>query len=182
MSHNRWYYFLSIERDFIETIDYVEIHAKNENTYSNEYAKLLLLIGSEVDVVAKMLCEQDAANLLRRNIIDYKKAIISAFPGFDTVEIDIPRYDLHIKPWETWGQPSGESPLWWRAYNSVKHDRNTEFHLASQKNTLHALCGWLSLLLYLHRAEEHIQPYPKLLNHGFPDYLVTYGGKPLPGV
>jgi hypothetical protein len=182
VSHDRWYYFLSIERDFIKTIDFVEIHPQNENTYSNEYAKLLLLIGSEVDVVAKMLCEQAAPGRLRRNIIDYKNALTKTFAGFYEVEIDAPRYELKIEPWESWAMPGAVSPSWWQAYNSVKHNRSTAFSLASQKNTLHALCGLLAMLLYLYRSEGNLQPYPELLNHGFPDYIVTNGGKALPGV
>ena len=178
---DRWYYFLSIERDFVKTIDYVELDQRNESSFSNEYAKLLLLIGSEVDVVAKMLCEQEAPQALRRNILDYKTALMGRFVGFDSVEIDVPRYNRHIKPWESWGLPNGHSPTWWRAYNSVKHNRNTAFALASQKNVLCALCGWLVLLLYFHRAEGHLQPYPELLNYGFPNYIVTEGGKALPG-
>lgn len=179
--HDRWYYFLSIEKDFIGTIEYVALDEGNENCFSNEYAKLLLLIGSEVDVVAKMLCEQEAPDALRRNIIDYKAALMGRFVGFHSVEIDVPRYDRHIKPWVSWGLQNAEAPTWWRAYNSVKHDRNTAFALASQKNVLQALCGWLVLLLYFHRAEGHLQPYPELLNYGFPSYIVTDGGKALPG-
>ena len=72
MSYQPWHYFLSIERDFIGTIDFVELHTTNEKTYSNAYAKLLLLIGSEADVVAKMLCKQVNLASTAGNINEYR--------------------------------------------------------------------------------------------------------------
>jgi hypothetical protein len=58
MSNQAWYYFLSLEKDFVRTIDFIHLDPANFKAFSNEYAKLLLLIGSETDVVAKMLCEK----------------------------------------------------------------------------------------------------------------------------
>ena len=58
MSYEAWNYFLSIEKDFIRTIDFVHLDAANAGAFSNEYAKLILLLGSEIDVVAKMLCHK----------------------------------------------------------------------------------------------------------------------------
>jgi hypothetical protein len=58
MAEEAWYYFLSIEKDFVPTIDFVHLSSVNAKAYSNEYAKLLLLIGSEVDVIAKRLCKK----------------------------------------------------------------------------------------------------------------------------
>jgi hypothetical protein len=43
-----WRYFISIEADFVETLNFVDLDPKNGSAFSNEYAKLLLLIGSEV--------------------------------------------------------------------------------------------------------------------------------------
>jgi hypothetical protein len=50
-----------------------------------------------------MLCEQEAPDALRRNIIDYKAALMGRFVGFHSVEIDVPRYDRHI----SLGYPGG---------------------------------------------------------------------------
>jgi hypothetical protein len=50
-----WHYFLMLERDFAATAAFVEPHVSNHKTFSDRYAGLLLLIGSEVDVVAKQL-------------------------------------------------------------------------------------------------------------------------------
>jgi hypothetical protein len=181
MSSQRWYYFLSIEKDFIRTLDFVELDPANGATFSNEYAKLLLLIGSEVDVVAKLVCDKAAPGQKAENIVDYSKIIPAAFNGFHTIEIEIPRYQMKVQPWLTWDPSIAKSPAWWKAYNDVKHERDQNFRDANQANVTSALCGLLALLLYLHKDEEHLQPYPDLLNYGFPDYIVTEGGRKLPG-
>ena len=179
MAEEAWYYFLSIEKDFVRTIDFVFLSAANGKAYSHEYAKLLLLIGSEVDVIAKRLCKKVSPSDRAENIDDYRKVITNAFPGMHEIEIDIARFGLKIKPWLSWSGPS--SPDWWRAYNNVKHERDKNFPNANQENTLNALCGELALLLYLFKEDPHLQPYPDILNYGFPDYMVTEGGKKLPG-
>src|SRR5882762_1540796 len=102
MSLQPWYYFLSVEKDFIRTLDFVELHASNLKAFSNEYAKLLLLIGSEVDVVAKMLCAKVAPDQKAKNIVDYKTILTAKFVGLHTVEIEIPRYSMSLQPWLRW--------------------------------------------------------------------------------
>jgi hypothetical protein len=182
MSFQPWYYFLSVEKDFVRTIDFVELHASNAKAFSNEYAKLLLLLGSEVDVVAKMLCAKIALGQKAENIGDYKTLLTTKFVGLHTVEIEIPRYSLKLQPWLSWDPNVSKSPGWWTAYNNVKHERDKNYPDANQENTVSALCGLLALLLYFYKDEQHLQPYPDLLNYGFPESIVTEGGKPLPGV
>jgi hypothetical protein len=181
MSHPQWYYFLSIEKDFLSTIDFVEVHPANGKTFSNEYAKLLLLIGSEVDVVAKMLCKKEAAQEKADNIDDYRTALTKKFVGLHKVEIELPRYSLRLQPWKTWDPAIAKSPSWWKSYNNVKHERDINYLEANQENTLTALCGLLALLLYLFRDVDYLQPFPELLNHGFPSYLTDVGSRKPPG-
>lgn len=42
MKYPHWLHFLSLEKDFIETIQFVEIDDKNNTAFSVAYAKLLL--------------------------------------------------------------------------------------------------------------------------------------------
>ena len=181
MSNQIWYYFLSIERDFIRTIDFVHLDAANSKAFSNEYAKLLLLIGSETDVVAKMLCKKIDATKRAENIDDYRSTITTKFSGMHTIEIEIAGFGPKVQPWSSWHPTIGKSPDWWKAYNNVKHERDKNFPDANQVNTLQALCGLFALHLYLQIDEPHLQPYPELVNYGFPNYLVTKGGKKPPG-
>ncbi|RWQ14806.1 hypothetical protein [Mesorhizobium sp.] len=182
MDLSAWHYFLSLERDFERTINFVELASANSIAYSQEYAKLLLLIGSEVDITAKVLCRDVNTSSNAATIVDYQQDICSAFPGMHTIEIAISRYQMAIQPWSSWGDVSPESPGWWKAYNKVKHHRDTDFPKANQGNVVSALCGLLALHLYLHRSTDHLQPYPKLLEYSFPETLVVGGSKALPGI
>lgn len=178
----QWNYFLSLERDFIRTLDVVELDQANARAFGNEYAKLLLLIGSETDVVAKMLIAQSNPQASANNMHDYQAALTAAFQGIDTVAVDVPRYQRTIQPWQSWGTGPNSPPSWWSAYNKVKHERDTHFKLANQDNALTSLCGLLSLLLYLYHSQDVPEPYPQLLNCGFPGGLRMEGGPQLPGV
>ena len=52
-----WTHYIMLEKEFMTTILYVRIDKDNSNTYSDAYIKLLLQIGSEIDVVAKETCK-----------------------------------------------------------------------------------------------------------------------------
>lgn len=185
MSFEPWYYFLSVEKDFIRTINFVELHTSNAKAFSTEYAKLLLLIGSEVDVVAKMLCAKVAPSQKAKCIVDYRTILTGKFVGIHTVEIEISRYSQKLQPWLSWDTSVSKSPDWWTAYNAVKHHRDKNYADANQENTVSALSGWLALLLYFYKDERNsysLQPYPDLFNYGFPRHLADAGhNTPLPG-
>lgn len=181
MNFQPWHYFLSLERDFIATLDYVELAPANGAAFSNTYVKLLQLISSEVDVVAKLICKTVPGHAHANNILAYQEALTFAFPGIDAVEVDFPRFGFALKPWESWAVPE-TSPDWWKAYNDVKHDRSTQFKRANQLNVSLALSGLLILLMYHYRSVDHLQPNPKLVDRGFPDTLVTGGHHNLPGI
>lgn len=177
-----WFYFLSLEHDFVETLNYAELAQANYGAYSNEYAKLLLLSGSELDVVAKLLCAKCAPSQNAMNIMDYRSVLTVAFPGIHTVKIEIPRYRITVEPWADWGLATPTSPSWWKAHTNVKHKRDEFFSEANQENTLNALCGLLAILLYYHKDEKHLQPYPEIFDCGFPSHLVTENRPELPGM
>src|SRR4051812_46824626 len=124
MDMQPWHYFLSLERDLIRTVDFVEIEPRNSATFSIEYVKLLLLVGSEVDVIAKMICTSVAPSQTAGNIVDYRNILTAAFHGVHEVELAIPRYGLTFKPWSNWDPAIAKSPDWWTAYNHVKHERD----------------------------------------------------------
>ena len=48
-------HYRNIEEMFIKTIQYVSPTKENENTYSDEYAKIILLCGSEIDSIFRLI-------------------------------------------------------------------------------------------------------------------------------
>lgn len=132
--------------------------------YSIEFARILLAAGSEVDVLCKVLCKEHQLPVRPANIEGYRHAITARFPGFTKLEIQVPRYNLLLLPWQQWEQ--SKTPHWWRSYNNVKHERHGHFANANLGNTLDAVAGLFTLVSYLYGKElraRTAQPWPQML-------------------
>lgn len=51
-----WNNYILIEKEFLNTVQYVALDSINYKSYSNAYQKLILEIGSELDNVFKLIC------------------------------------------------------------------------------------------------------------------------------
>ncbi len=162
-AYQYWQHFLALEADFASTARYVELSKQNFATFSVEYAKLLLAIGSEVDVLCKVICEKIDSAARRGNINDYRTCI-TAHSQIASESVYVRRYGLDFTPWAAWA--SGRNPDWWRSYNNVKHERDSHFHEANLEHCSNAIAGLFVAVLYCHKAEnsmESLEPYPVLL-------------------
>jgi hypothetical protein len=162
-TYRYWQHFLALEADFATTARYVELSQQNFATFSIEYVKLLLAIGSEVDVLCKVICEKIDSAAKRDNINDYR-ACITAHSKIAGEEVLVRRYDLAFNPWDSWAH--GNNPAWWRSYNNVKHQRDIYFHEANLENCANAVSGLFVAVIYCHKAEKStdaLEPYPVLL-------------------
>ena len=56
LMNKHWKYYLMLENKFLNILNYVELTADNYNTYSNEFAALLQIIGAELDNFFKVYC------------------------------------------------------------------------------------------------------------------------------
>lgn len=160
-----WQYFVTLESDLAKATRYVEITESNMPTYSVEFARLILSVGSEIDVLAKVLCDQNQLPVSPQNINGYRKAITGRFPRFIELQVRVPRYGLELLPWLDWRDE--ENPEWWRAYNDIKHERNINFHKANLKNALHSMAGLFVLVCYICHQELRVDkagPWPELLS------------------
>jgi hypothetical protein len=158
-----WQHFLALEADFAATSRYVEFSHQNFATFSIEFAKLLFAIGSEVDVLCKIICEKIDSAARRDNINDYRTCL-TAHTQIASEELLIRRYNLAFKPWDAWSHCS--NPTWWRSYNNVKHQRDAYFPEANLENCANAISGLFAVVLYCHKAEKSaaaLEPYPILL-------------------
>ncbi len=151
-----WNYFLALERDLEIVARYVEFTKPNFKTFSIELAHLLFAAASEVDVVAKLLCEQIAPGARCNNINDYKATLLPAIPGLPRTKVFVPRFGLRFTPWSKWA--GANNPGWWRSYNNVKHQRDTHFQEATLKNALNALGALLILTLHFYSRQLATPP------------------------
>lgn len=133
-----WSYYLLLEDKFEQSIRYVELDVDNYATYSIDFVSQIQSIGSEIDVIMKVMsgfCFTD-----RKNIADYASVILGAYP--DIVNWEVKSRNIVCKPFEGWTQVNAASSLsWWEAYNSVKHGRDGNFRNANLENVLKSLMG-----------------------------------------
>lgn len=170
-----WKYYIQIEKEFSQTTNYVSIDSINFNTYSDAYMKLLLQIGSEIDISCKLLCELVGYKLKNGSINKYKEIIISQITDYCNVRIREKLSGLNTRPWEEW-KFDDVNPTWWTIYNKIKHHRTSSgsingikqeyYKFANLKYTLFAMMGLYQVLIhcyyYLAKAEGNqvIVPLP----------------------
>lgn len=147
-----WNYFLALESDVERLARFVEFTTDNFGAYSIEMAHLFLAAASEVDVVAKQLCSAIGEEYKASNIEQYRSVLRDRFPDLERSSVFLPRYGLELKPWDNWRKD--ETPDWWRAHNSVKHQRGEHFSQANLKNVLNAMAGLFLLILFYYRESS----------------------------
>lgn len=149
-----WNYYLALDNDMARVSRFIEFCPANLNVFSLELAHLLFAASSEVDVIAKSLCDVLGIHLPSNNINEYRNALMPVIPDLSDEEITVPRFGLSFKPWEDWSR--GVNPSWWRSYNNVKHERNNYFHEATLENALNSLAGLLIITLYYFKESRNI--------------------------
>lgn len=155
-----WTHYISLEKEFTNTLTYVSLDADNYATYSEAYAKLILQIGSEVDVILKIYCKLFQPDFNGKYITDYKNIIVIKKPEFSGQRVALKNTNTTLQPWENWDEDKDCSPYWWTVYNKVKHERTDSgeinsvtkeyFKFANLNYTLSALAGLYQALIYVY--------------------------------
>ncbi len=161
-----WNYFLAIERDLERLSRFVEFDERNFLCFSIEISRILLASGAEVDVACKQICKKLNQNSSASSINSYRNEIGTAYPTIPKFEVVLPRYGLKLTPWSSWNDPNGV-PIWWTAYNKIKHHRDAEYHQANLKNALNAVGGLFIMVLFLYKEKAklgELAPPPRLLH------------------
>lgn len=157
-----WNFFETLEDDFIATERYVSLDEENFDTFSIEYNRLYQSVCSEIDVVAKFLCEL-LGNQSSNKIYEYCDVITSHCGKFTSEEVTV-KHTITLQPWDNWavtGKSQSSNPEWWTLYNKVKHSRQTlctdsnsrwnnkpYYKCATQHNVLSSLAGLYALEFY----------------------------------
>jgi hypothetical protein len=160
---------LALEDDVARLSRYLELTDKNFDCFSLELARILFAAASEVDVVAKQVCSMLNPDTRANSINAYREEILPAHPWLVDAAVHAPRFGLTFHPWEPWR--NDENPLWWKAYNNVKHKRHTHYPEASLKHALNAVTGLFLAVLLLYRvqaANAQLAPSATIFHAGIP--------------
>lgn len=156
-----WSQYILLEKEFSKTLFYLALDNSNDDSYSQAYAKLMLEIGSEVDVVFKEYCRTIDSGFKPNfsRIGRYKDCIHNCNPDFIIQEVSVINHNRSLFPWQEWNTRS-DAPRWWTAYNKVKHQRTSivkinnkkqeAYKFANQKYTLLALAGLYQIMIYFY--------------------------------
>ena len=132
-----WRYYIHLETLLIKTFDFVALTRNNYPTYSNQYASILQLTGSELDSFFKYYI-----NPKGRNIKDYMQSFVKKHPELIEQEVEILDSDIILKPFEKCEGVLCDTPMfWWKAFTDIKHNRVKNFLKANLCNCLNALAA-----------------------------------------
>ena len=143
-----WNYFLAVEAELSLCSRYVDFSDKNYACYSNEFAKIIVLAGSEVDSIFFEICRYINPSSGSRNIRQFYCTLVDLFPRIAQCEVVIARDKIELQPF--CGLSGSKSPDWWaKGYNKIKHERSAHFSNASLLFALQAVgAQFLALQLY----------------------------------
>lgn len=71
-----WKQYIEIEKELNDILKYVTLSEENYNTFSDKFVKILLEIGSEIDVVIKEYCKEIDSSFSGANIDKYRECIM----------------------------------------------------------------------------------------------------------
>lgn len=157
-----WVNYVALEKEFLQTCKYVTLSDDNFDTYSSSYLKLLLEIGSEVDIVLKEYCKMLDASFAGSTVSDYRACVLAHEPSYLNQKVMVNEGMINLTPWDN-RDANGDyiSPFWWKAYNKCKHCRtevgmiegqNKEYYkFANLKYTLNALAGLYQTYIFLYK-------------------------------
>lgn len=149
-----WSYYLSIESMLQKTSQYVSHSEKNQNTYSDEFAKIILLSCSEIDSLLKTVCKHKKIYSEEKyyNMLVYSKALIEVKDIKDFAFSTDPMTSINessiivfpFKGLDTKEKNAGLS--WWSDYQKLKHNRLENAELGNLHNATCALTAHYIIL------------------------------------
>lgn len=158
-----WLLFLSLERDFVATFDYVPIHASHYRVYSIAYLKTLLVACSSIEQLGKEFCNGLGVTLPKKpNIYEVREGIISKNERFADAWCYMPRFSSlgRFLPWANNAWPEKGSPSWWQANNDSKHNAS---ECATQRSVIDCLAALFCLNVDYYRDKMRgFDPKPTL--------------------
>lgn len=150
-----------VEKDLKELFDFISPNDSNKLVFSHRIYELFFRCCTEI--------ENNAIAILRENLyslpnnpkinIDYFK--INSVLRLHDYEVRLNFWDnqpLVLKPFATWNSAAYQPLKWYQDYNSVKHDRTNNFHLANLDNLLSS-AGGLLIILFSQFGTQCFSPY-----------------------
>jgi hypothetical protein len=168
-----WRYFLSIERDLVSSRRFCEISVRNFESFSDEYAKIVILSSIHFEFIVKTLLKERLPSASLQDIVTIREQLMGLRPGIATMKVPLPSAGIDVSPLTAWR--NNKSPDWWTAYTRLKHDYGGNRNRGNQRNAVEALAACMTALLYFLEDDiPNIEPYPIILYYDRPPFLLGY--------
>ena len=115
-----WPFYLRLENEFINSLNYIEFAEDNYLAYSIEFEKQLLSICSEIDVLCKLLCKEVDSTQSPKSFPAYAR-ILCNLKSFSETKVMFLRSKREYEPFDKLNPD--KAPTWWQAYNKIKHEK-----------------------------------------------------------
>ena len=162
MWKNYWPIYQQFEKEIIDLSFYITFCDEHLKVYSSKLSDLLLRCSSECENAAKTLIDMNNFSTDKLNFPECGNHLLKKYPNLNKSELNIIwQYqnfsNLQKVPFSTWASITSENPIWYKAYNSLKHNRNDNIKEANLENIINALAGLfiLNLLLRKDEIESH---------------------------
>lgn len=160
-----WPVYQRLEHEFKELTNVIALTDAHLDVYSIVMADLLLRLGSEAENVAKAILKEhtglfapapDLTHLSRWNFPKLGSFLNQDAFAMHTKTVKIQWIhstlsEVHktIKPMESWAPPRPVNPDWYLAYNTIKHNRVSNFSNAAYRHCYEGLAAILILNIAL---------------------------------
>lgn len=151
--------FLLLQQDMQELFSFVEPADQNLDTYSHRIQQLLTRCCIEVEANLTAILLENGYSKAPKDlkIRDYRT--IEYSHKLSEYEVRIPGWSgkRSIRtPFSSWGSTPQGSLAWYQAYNKAKHDRHSNFKIATLEALTDAMCGLAALLSAQFWKEDYL--------------------------
>lgn len=169
--------FYLLEMDLKTIFDYITPSNRNKLTYSHRIYELFFRACTEFENNASSLLKANNYSVTKNMNIkdDYFK--INKALALDKYEVKLNIWEnssLIIRPFLEWSGTTYAPLQWYKDYNSVKHDRSNNFHLANLENLIKAVAG-VAAILFAQFEVEAFSPFTYYTTSPVNDYY-SIGG------
>ena len=142
---------MHLKKELEDSFRFIEPDEANMDCFGAKYASLLNSICTEFESVSRSLIKTKDSGVKVGDIGDIKKYLLQYFPKIVENEVKITRMNKTFHPFKNWKTSKLE---WWDAYNSLKHNRISNYSSANLRNILGAMSALLVLVIYLARFRD----------------------------
>jgi hypothetical protein len=135
--------FNDLEAKLIDCLSYIPYFEQNIKTISPKFVPIILEACSLIESIFK-----DSVAQGNYNFKNYLKVLDDELDLSDSVSILLTSPIQFLTPYDNWQK---ETPIWWKIYNRLKHDRLNNLHLVTLDVTVFSLCA-LHQLISKHRG------------------------------